>query len=173
MRIKPFRASYPQLAEADAFVVCLEKRHCLLSGPALLRRCRGSTEVAYDLHAGDCDQSLSHHGVEMRNQVIDPSRRVDDAQHDRSIPGERPIVAVANPGTRAVTFDATINNGSSHFQFLTFGENRFMKRPALPLILFAEMDAQHAPFELLFHGSSPIFAEPPAGSAVRSSSSAR
>src|SRR5271157_1296983 len=137
----------------------------------ILRRLCGTPGIPYDLHPRHGDQSFLHHCVQMRNQLIDLLFCINNAQHNWSILRQRPIAFVTNSGARSVPFNTAINNSAGHSHFLTLGENRFVQRLALPLVILAEMYSQHACFKFFFHCRHPFSTGAPSETVGLSSTS--
>ena len=79
----------------------------------------------------------------MGNQLVDLLLAVDDAEHDGRILGKLPVADVTNPAACPIAFDAPVDDRSGQPQLHAFGEDRLIKRLALPPVSLAEMDAQH------------------------------
>ena len=58
----------------------------------------------------------------------------------------------ANPAAGTVALDAAKHDGFGNTQFLALGQDGLVQRFSLPAIVFSEMNAQHAPGKLFFHG---------------------
>ena len=65
----------------------------------------GSSRVADGLDGGGSDETLLDHGVEVGEQPGDLFFRVDDAELDGRVLGERPMAGAADSAAGAVTFE--------------------------------------------------------------------
>src|ERR1700722_1511613 len=116
--------------------------------------------VLDDLDLGYRHHALVHHGVEKWKQRLNLVGRIDHRNHERSIVGKRHAVGAANQGARSVTFDSAKDRGAGNIQLAAFFDNGPVQRLAFPLIVFAEMNAQHLGLSFEPHGRSSFLRSP-------------
>src|SRR5271170_5085422 len=97
------------------------------------------------------NQTLIHHLVQIRNQLLYLVLRIDHADHNGRVRRERQKMRPMDERARTVPFDAAEYRGTSNVQLPALLDNGTVKRFVLPLIVLAEMNTQHFGITLKLH----------------------
>src|SRR5579862_2462932 len=118
---------------------------------ALFRAYAALMDVLDHFNFRQRDEPLTDHFVQDREQLLNLTFRVDDADHDRRIMRKGEKMCAADQSASAVAFDAPQNSRAGNVELAALFHDGAIERLALPFIVLAKMDAQHFCFAFEFH----------------------
>src|SRR6187397_904868 len=102
---------------------------------------RPATSVGKNLDLLECDQSVSDHLVELRQDGADAILLVDHLDQDRQVLGQAQETRRVKVCVRAEAFDAAQDRRAGHASFAEEGDDDLIEGFAIAMVRFTDVDA--------------------------------